>query len=1014
MYTACSPVLPNGIEVRTPTVEMAAFLAERPSTPSTPLEPLTQYHIPEPPSKRGALGTDGSVVAAEAAADTPFPFGYNRSAITNIKNGHIPSSLFSALNSLPKPRQETHSTLLKLIVQTETKDRAILLKLVWERLASLWKLSNEQLHIISQGLVDFKDRETIPVLRIVLIFTMSNDLIKIDRQAGLEIIRECRCILDLDFFRQYRVSTETRMQTVDAFAEAVLRSAIYAGDVDIVQRVGQMGFSPNELVLAGQTPLRIALIEGHDELASFLIRTGAGVNARVDPYSRTALELAARRGKPNLVRLIIAAGGHVDGGFVDEGYNYVTSPRPALYEAVKNDDIESVELLLSAGATKTLDNALCIAAHKGNLSTVKLLLSVGADVNQSVYLPNLGNYTALRAAAESGSLELVEFLLESDATNVKGAITSAATINNIEIVQVLLRAGVDVNDDRIESPLMHATRHGNVSMARLLLHNGANVDRPSSRFDCLFVTPLIVATRNRNIGLVQLFCSAGASLGHPKSCHNTDNNGLFCHCRNFHGDPLQIAASLGDLTLTKVLLDAGADVDSAPSPFKGRTALQAAICSGNLILVRYLLNAGAFVDSPAANNDGRTALQQAAEVGELIMIKYLLVHGANIDGHPSPVYGMTALVAAIKSGDEKSVHRLIIAGADINHPSAKLCGYTALAAAAERDDLALVQYILRLGADPVDPVALYCSVINENDMMFEALREAVPLLYGKRRGKYACLALRAAVQKNSVPLVASVLSTGVNVNANLREDELPIHMQEGASHTRTPLQIGVTTQDSEIVEMLLLEGANPDTTTTCSVSPLELAVSADCVLLVKILLKRSWAKRGPSLALAIRQGKATILKAFLDHGVDIETPYGSHPSQTPLQTAVERGDMELVSLLLAYGAKVNAPAPEPGGMTALQWAAAKGHFGIMCKLLEHNAIVNEPAAKYGQTALEAAARYGRIDALQLLLDNGARIDGIWQNQYQKALKMAVKGGFHTAHVLLLKFVMKQHNRVYLA
>ena len=69
---------------------------------------------------------------------------------------------------------------------------------------------------------------------------------------------------------------------------------------------------------------------------------------------------------------------------------------------------------------------------------------------------------------------------------------------------------------------------------------------------------------------------------------------------------LEIAASYGNVSMVRLLLDRGADIN-APS-FWGSTALVAAAVSGQPEVIELLLQRGADVD---ANDDGATALGSA-------------------------------------------------------------------------------------------------------------------------------------------------------------------------------------------------------------------------------------------------------------------------------------------------------------------------------------------------------------------------------------------------------------------
>ncbi len=99
----------------------------------------------------------------------------------------------------------------------------------------------------------------------------------------------------------------------------------------------------NEFSSDGWTPLHLAAHFGRTNLASTLISKGARVDAVArNGISNQPLQAAIAGRRPELVRLLIAAGADVDhrshGGFT------------ATHIAVENDDIDVLELLKAAGA----------------------------------------------------------------------------------------------------------------------------------------------------------------------------------------------------------------------------------------------------------------------------------------------------------------------------------------------------------------------------------------------------------------------------------------------------------------------------------------------------------------------------------------------------------------------------------------------------------------------------------------------------------------------------------------
>lgn len=93
------------------------------------------------------------------------------------------------------------------------------------------------------------------------------------------------------------------------------------------------------------------------------------------------------------------------------------------------------------------------------------------------------------------------------------------------------------------------------------------------------------------------------------------------------GARLVTAASDGDMTLVKELLDEGIDVNSRD--WDKLTAIIAASSRGHLTLVKFLLSQGADVN--AADKDSITALMEASILGDVTLAKFLVDAGAEVD-----------------------------------------------------------------------------------------------------------------------------------------------------------------------------------------------------------------------------------------------------------------------------------------------------------------------------------------------------------------------------------------------
>jgi ankyrin repeat protein len=148
---------------------------------------------------------------------------------------------------------------------------------------------------------------------------------------------------------------------------------------------------------------------------------------------------------------------------------------------------------------------------------------------------------------------------------------------------------------------------------------------------------------------------------------------------------------------------------------------------------------------------------------------------------------------------------------------------------------------------------------------------------------------------------------------------------------------------SDLVELLLRAGANPNVKNRYGVTP---------------------------LSVACENGNATIVEALLKAGGDPNVALAS--GETPLMTAARTGNSAAVRLLLAHGILIDAREPTRQ-QTALMWAAAEDNAAAVELLVAAGADV-KARSKGGLTPLLFAARDGRIEAARALLASGADVN----------------------------------------
>lgn len=158
-------------------------------------------------------------------------------------------------------------------------------------------------------------------------------------------------------------------------SETPLIQAVTIGDLDQVQTLVDQGAAVNTLTEQG-TPLALAVAEGKDQIAWYLLSRGASADlAGADGI--TPLMVASQAGDRQLVQLLLSAGADVNA----EGRQGQT---PVLL-AARDGQLSVVKVLLAAGANVNVSqdgrSLLMHLVAAGDLLTAEAVLAAGADVN---------------------------------------------------------------------------------------------------------------------------------------------------------------------------------------------------------------------------------------------------------------------------------------------------------------------------------------------------------------------------------------------------------------------------------------------------------------------------------------------------------------------------------------------------------------------------------------------------------------------------------------------------------
>jgi len=145
------------------------------------------------------------------------------------------------------------------------------------------------------------------------------------------------------------------------------------------------------------------------------------------------------------------------------------------------------------------------------------------------------------------------------------------------------------------------------------------------------------------------------------------------------------------------------------------------------------------------------------------------------------------------------------------------------------------------------------------------------------------------------------------------------------------------------------------------------------------------------------------VRNLLAQGADVNARLAD--GDTALHWAAYWDDLESAQALVDRGADVNAT--NRYGVTPLSLACTNGNAAMIVLMLKAKAHVNL-ALPGGETPLMTAARTGKVDALKVLLTNGADVKAKESGQDQTALMWAAAEGNVAAVEILIEFGADLH------
>ncbi|XP_034947307.1 putative ankyrin repeat protein RF_0381 [Chelonus insularis] len=661
-----------------------------------------------------------------------------------------------------------------------------------------------------------------------------------------------------------------------------------------------------------------------------------------------------------------------------------------LCRAIKKKDEETIRKLVKCGTHLNLpsrnphDSPLHLSIRRFmNSKIIKLLLKKGANTTHK----NRYRETPLDVAVKVKNKRALALLLKHGnykSTEINKVLKIATSMVDPDLVQIILKYEprwiptklLFQTSKKASLCIYHYLKNGyrvhpssnviifelayrfteseNLEILEQIFKLDINVDEYNPKTG---LTLLHLACLKQNAKLVTLLIQHKANVN--LEVHDTD--------KSFYQDPseemlpmagrtaLYIAVNNSNVDITKLLLDAGALIDSEPDLMK------IGVEKKNITMIKLLLSCGIQVNEP--NFEGITPLHYSivsyskfyklgllewesetdvnSDNTKYPIVEMLLDHGANVNAQTNEGK-ITPLHAAVEKDYPNIVKLLLKYNANMNLLDSS--NFTPFYLALLKKRKIIIDIFLERDIDinfknGFGSTPLHISCISADIQIIEKLLSRnVPINCVDRYGRTA---LHIACETGNFVLINLLLDYKADINIKNKFGQTPFHIL-AKLHTMNSYDIGE--DRTKVCERFVSLGADINVGDVENKSPLFTACLYGCKQVIEVLLKhkadihqRDVFNRPPIYVAAGKAAKNTgILKLLIDNNAS--TDFIDMNKNTIIHIAAAANNLDVDDVIDQIDVDINAVNSD--GNTALHIAAKNGFCKVVRSLIYNGADMN--------------------------------------------------------------------------